>query len=164
MRATICAPTRHGTILIEKVYDPHIRCRLFWSANLYLADGFLRHSATVDIFRHFAAMPDVGNSYDVDRCGKSATLSPQLTPGGNIHSSPAKSPAKSPPSAYFRVVWQSPAACKLLKVHLIGAMAWKRSSVRSRPGPPIKSTIYSSYPSRICVNLCQIRAGRNRIA
>ena len=53
-----------------------------------------------------------------------------------VHSSPAKSPVECPPSAYFRVVWQSPAACKLLKVHLIGAMAWKRSSVRSRPGPP----------------------------
>jgi hypothetical protein len=56
--------------------------------------------------------------------------------------SPAKSPVKCPPSAYFRVVWQSPAACKLLKVQFIGAMAWKRSSVRSRPGPPFNPNIY----------------------
>ena len=68
---------------------------------------------------------------------KSATLPPYLTPRSPVHSSPAKSPVKYPPSAYFRVVWQSPAACKLLKVHLIGGMAWKRSSVRSRSGPPI---------------------------
>src|ERR1017187_6288880 len=61
-----------------------------------------------------------------------------------IYSSPVKSPVKSQPSAYFRVVWQSPAACKLLKVHLIGAMAWKRSSVRSRPGPPNKPFIFKS--------------------
>ena len=45
------------------------------------------------------------------------------------------------------MVWQSAAACKLLKVHLIGAMAWKRSFVRSQSAPPFDSTHFGGHLS-----------------
>jgi len=52
-------------------------------------------------------------------------LSPRSGTSIPVHSSPVKSPAKSPSSAYFRVVWQSPAACKILKVQCIEALTRK---------------------------------------
>ena len=51
-------------------------------------------------------------------------------PVASVYLSPVKSPVRSSSSTYFRVHWQSPATCKLLKVEEIEALTRKRSLVR----------------------------------
>jgi len=41
----------------------------------------------------------------------------------------------------FRMPYGATGAPKISKLQLVGVMAWKRSSVRSRSGPPIISII-----------------------
>jgi len=62
-------------------------------------------------------MHEVKNASGADCLGKSATLPPLADVRGILFILRLQNRLLNlPPSAYIRVVWQSPAACKLLKV------------------------------------------------